>query len=100
MKIKTVKRNIQKKKTASGKLFFKAGTSFFTPQNTDTVKRIVDSPGHSLPEETKNFFEPKFNYPFDNVKIHTGSAAAKSAEYLNAEAYSYNDHIVFNEGNY
>jgi len=84
----------------------KKNNCFFIPiiQNADQVKKNIDpavaSSAFILPTETKKFFEPKFNYSFNNVKIHTGSAAAKSAENLNAEAYSYNDHIVFNEGNY
>jgi len=89
-----------------GKLISKKSTPFFASiaQNSDPVKKTIDptitTAGHSLPAETMKFFEPRFNYSFNNVKIHTGNSATKSAEKLNAEAYSYNDHIVFNEGNY
>ena len=94
------------KKNNIRKLFSKKSTPFFAPviQSSDSIKKTIDpivtSGGHSLPAETKNFFEPRFNYSFHNVKIHTGNTAAKSAENLNAQAYSYNDHIVFNEGQY
>ena len=106
MKAKSFNHKKQKKVSGSKKTLTKKNTPFFTPvvQVSDPIKKAIDpattSAGYSLSEETKNFFEPKFNYSFENVKIHTGSAAAKSAEHLNAEAYSYNDHIVFNEGNY
>jgi len=106
MKAKSFNHKKQKKVSGSKKTLTKKNTPFFTPvvQVSDPIKKAIDpattSAGYSLSEETKNFFEPKFNYSFENVKIHTGSAAAKSAEHLKAEAYSYNDHIVFNEGNY
>jgi hypothetical protein len=39
-------------------------------------------------------------YDFSNVKIHTEEAAARSAKAINAKAYTTNNHIVFNEGQY
>jgi len=105
MKSHTVKRQRQKKSNAGKISPAKSNRSFFSGvQQHDSLDHVLNEGIHSsvktLSMETKNFFEPKFNYSFNNVKIHTGSTAAKSAENLNAEAYSYNDHIVFNEGNY
>ena len=56
--------------------------------------------GRSLPAEVRNFYEPRFRYDFSNVKIHTDSVAAKSAESINALAYTTGNNIVFNEGQY
>lgn len=56
--------------------------------------------GTPLSVQTRQFFEPKMGHHFNGVKIHTGPAAAASAEALQAKAYTYNNHIVFNEGQY
>ena len=35
---------------------------------------------------------------FSNVKVHTDSEAARSAQEINAKAYAVGNNIVFNEG--
>jgi len=105
MKSKITRRINQKKKTVSGKMFSKTNSTFFPPTTqSDSIKKtvepVISSSGHSLPAETKKFFEPRFGLSFDQIQIHTGEAASRSAEKLQAEAYSYKDHIVFNEGKY
>ncbi|MGN6353650.1 MAG: eCIS core domain-containing protein [Parafilimonas sp.] len=54
------------------------------------------SGGKQLDEKTRNFFEPRMGYDFSNVKIHTDTAAAKSAQSVNALAYTTGKNIVFN----
>ena len=106
MRSKTVKQQKQKKNPGTRKFSLKTNSSFFPPvnQNADPISKAVEpavfSSGHSLPSETKQFFEPRFGHSFNNVKVHTGNVAAASADKLNAEAYTYEDHIVFNEGQY
>jgi len=56
--------------------------------------------GRSLPNEVRNFYEPRFGYDFTNVKVHTDTIAAKSAQSINALAYTSGDNIVFNENQY
>jgi len=56
--------------------------------------------GQSMPNELRNFYEPKFSYDFSNVKVHTDNAAAKSAQSINALAYTSGANIVFNQGRY
>jgi len=58
------------------------------------------SGGQSLPNELRNFYEPRFGYNFRNAKLHTDSAAAKSASSINALAYTTGNDIVFNNGQY
>ena len=58
------------------------------------------SGGNALQEKERNFFEPRMGYDFSNVKIHTDSDAAKSAQSLNALAYTTGNNIIFNEGQY
>ncbi|MCR8557637.1 DUF4157 domain-containing protein [Mucilaginibacter sp. BJC16-A38] len=56
--------------------------------------------GQSMPEGSRKFFEPKFGHDFSNVKLHTDSVAAKSAQSINALAYTSGNNIVFNTGQY
>jgi len=60
----------------------------------------LDSKGQSLPEEVRNFYEPRIGYDFSKVKIHNDSVAAKSAQSINALAYTSGNNIVFNSGQY
>ncbi|HEX5168484.1 MAG TPA: DUF4157 domain-containing protein, partial [Cyclobacteriaceae bacterium] len=64
------------------------------------VDGAINSSGNSLDPDTKSFMEHRFGYDFGNVKIHTGSVAAKSAEAINAHAYTVGNNIVFNNGRY
>lgn len=56
--------------------------------------------GQSLPNEVREFYEPKFGYDFSNVKVYTDNVAAKSAQSINALAYTSGNNIVFNNGQY
>lgn len=56
--------------------------------------------GNGLPDEVRNFYEPRFAYDFSNVRIHNDQAAAKSAQSINALAYTSENNIVFNSGQY
>jgi hypothetical protein len=44
--------------------------------------------------------ESRFGYDFSHVKIHTNEIAAKSAQSINALAYTSGSNIVFNNGQY
>ena len=48
----------------------------------------------------RNFYEPRFGYDFNNVKVHTDTVAAKSAQSINALAFTSGNNIVFNNGQY
>ncbi len=60
----------------------------------------LSSSGQQLSNEVRNFYEPRFGYDFSNVKVHTDSIAAKSAQSINALAYTSGNNIVFNNGQY
>ena len=64
------------------------------------VSEVIQSGGKLLDENTRSFMENRMGYDFSNVKIHTGSVAAKSAHSINALAYTTGNNIVFNEGQY
>src|SRR5205823_5091594 len=64
------------------------------------VHDVLNSPGRPLDAATRNFMEPRFGHDFSNVRIHTGAQAAKSAQSVDALAYTVGNSIVFNEGRY
>jgi hypothetical protein len=66
----------------------------------DSYVGSLGSSGHALPESSRQFFEPRFGHDFSNVRLHTDSVAAKSAQSINALAYTTGNNIVFNNGQY
>ncbi|WPU91354.1 DUF4157 domain-containing protein [Mucilaginibacter sabulilitoris] len=66
----------------------------------DNYVGSLGSSGQALPENSRQFFEPRFGQDFSNVRIHTDSVAAKSAQSINALAYTTGNNIVFNNGQY
>ena len=60
----------------------------------------LNSGGNTLTNKAKDFFEPRFGYDFSDVKIHNDAEAARSAQSINALAYTSGNNIVFNENQY
>lgn len=60
----------------------------------------LSNSGQPLPNEARSFYEPRFGYDFSKVKIHSDTVAAKSAQSINALAYTSGNNIVFNSGQY
>ncbi len=56
--------------------------------------------GQPLPESFRAFFEPRFDYDFSQVRVHTDARDAESARTLNARAYTVGRDIVFGVGQY
>jgi len=56
--------------------------------------------GQPLSDTERNFFEPRFGYDFRDVRIHTDSQAANTANIIQAKAYTLGKDIVFNHGYY
>ena len=57
-------------------------------QAPSIINEVISSTGQPLDVNTRNFFEPRFNYDFSNIKVHTDSAAANSAKSIKALAYT------------
>jgi hypothetical protein len=53
------------------------------------------SPGQALDTSARSFFEPRFDYDFSRVRVHTDAGAAESARAVNALAYTFGRQIVF-----
>jgi len=66
----------------------------------DNYVGSLGSSGRALPENSRRFFEPRFGRDFSNVKIHTDSGAVKSAQSINALAYTTGNNIVFDASQY
>jgi len=66
----------------------------------DNYVGSLKSSGQPMQETSRKFFEPRFGHDFSNVRLHTDSVAAKSAQSINALAYTTGNNIVFNNGQY
>lgn len=71
-----------------------------TSPNIVAPIQILEKGGQPLPKPTRNFFESRFGYDFENVRLHTDADAARSAANLYAKAYTVGNNIVFGSGNY
>lgn len=70
------------------------------PAVTNLVSETLNSSGEPLDKNSQTFMENRFGYDFSNVRIHTNSLATKSANSINALAYTSGNNIVFNEGQF
>lgn len=65
------------------------------------VNEVLNSGnGKPLDQATRSFMEPRLNSDFSHVKIHDNTLAAKSADSINALAYTSGNNVVFNSGQY
>src|SRR5579885_3225071 len=64
------------------------------------VHDVLSSPGRPLDSGARAFLEPRFNYDFSGVRIHSGPLAAASARAVGAHAYAVGHDVVFGEGKY
>lgn len=64
------------------------------------VSEAIAGIGGQIDYNTRSFMEDRIGYDFSQVRVHTGPVAAKSAQSINAMAYTSGNNIVFNEGNY
>jgi hypothetical protein len=64
------------------------------------VKDVLNSPGQPLDSATRTFMETRLGHDFGQVRVHTNSQAARSAQSVNALAYTVGRHIAFDAGQY
>jgi len=64
------------------------------------VQEVLRSTGQPLATEDLVFFGPRFGFDLSRVRIHTGHAAAESAQSVNALAYAFGANIAFAAGQY
>ena len=64
------------------------------------ISTVKSSNGSALDPSIRDFMESRFGYDFSNVRIHTDQKAARSAQLVNALAYTVGSDIVFGENQY
>jgi Domain of unknown function (DUF4157) len=69
-------------------------------QVTNEINNVRSSGSASLDSSTKEFMESRFGYDFSNVRIYADERAARSAQSVNAIAYTAGNDIVFGQGQY
>lgn len=67
-------------------------------QAPPVVRDVLRSPGHALDRQTRASMESHFGRDFSAVRVHSDDRAARSAEAMNARAYTVGNHIAFGKG--
>ncbi len=70
-------------------------------EEASPVHGVVSSGGGSpLDASTRTSMESAFGASFEDVRVHTGGQASRSAESVGANAYTVGSDVVFKEGQY
>jgi hypothetical protein len=64
------------------------------------VQAVLHSSGQPLNAGMRAFMEPRFGHDFSQVRVHTDTKAAESAQAVNALAYTVGREMVFGAGQY
>lgn len=56
--------------------------------------------GASMDNGTQSFMNSRFGADFSGVKIHTGGQATEMSNSINAKAFTHQNHVYFNKGQY
>ncbi len=64
------------------------------------VHDVLQSQGQPLDPATLDFMGSRFGHDFSQVRVHSDSRAARSAEVVNAKAYTVQQDVVFGEDQY
>lgn len=89
-----------KKKKEETAVRRKATNSEHAPATPAVVNDVLESSGQALDPAARSFMETRFSRDFSQIRIHADSLAAKSADAVNASAYTSGNHIVFANGRY
>jgi hypothetical protein len=65
-----------------------------------SVDSVLASSGSSLDPALREDMEKRFGHDFSRVRVHTGSAAERSARDVNANAYTVGNNVVFGAGQF
>lgn len=75
-----------------------SGSALETKDNVMAeINNICSGSDTSLDANTKEFMEARFGYDFSSVRVHTDERAARSANSVNALAYTVGNDIVFGQ---
>jgi hypothetical protein len=76
------------------------GRARATPAFESRLRALKASGGRPLDAPVRTFMEGRFRRSFENVRVHTGPAAAILARRANARAFTVGRHLVFGNGEY
>ncbi|MBH5369760.1 DUF4157 domain-containing protein [Bradyrhizobium sp. CNPSo 4016] len=65
-----------------------------------SVEQPLADPGTALSSDLRAKMDGRFGYDFSHVRVHTGSAAERSAREVGADAYTVGNDIVFGAGRF
>jgi hypothetical protein len=68
--------------------------------DTETEIHGMRGSGQPLPPSVRRFMEPRFGEDFSGVRIHKGPEAVRTAQALNARAYTVGRDVMFGAGQY
>jgi len=72
-----------------------------TPRDVPAiVHQVLGTEGQPLPHHARHDMEGHFSHDFSGVRIHLGDVAARSAQAVEARAYTVGRHIVFGNGTF
>lgn len=70
------------------------------PDIPPLINNVMNSDGQPLDRVTRSFFEPRLGYDLSSVRIFADPDARRSAESIQARAYTLGNNIVFGHGEY
>ena len=70
-----------------------------TPQTAQAITSLKGG-GQPLPASERAFFEPRFGRNFNQVHVHSDNKAARTAQSINARAFTLGNDVVFGAGQY
>lgn len=77
-----------------------AGVATMLDEQPSPVHDVVNSAGRPLEEPVRADMEARLGHDFGDVRVHDDGAAHRSAQSVNAHAYTVGSHIVFQRNAY
>jgi hypothetical protein len=77
-----------------------AGVTSMLEEERSPVHDVISSGGRPLEPEVRTDMEGRMGHDFSDVRVHDDSAAASSAQAVNAHAYTVGSNIVFQRDKY
>jgi hypothetical protein len=77
-----------------------AGVTSMLEEERSPVHDVVSSSGRPLDSDVRTDMEQRLGHDFSDVRVHDDSAAAASAQAVNAHAYTVGSNIVFQRDRY
>jgi len=87
-------KGIQRKEAGPGNLTTGSGSPGQSAV-LSIVRDALQSPGQPLDAAMRAYFEPRFGRDFGSVRLHTDAQAGRTAQLLDAQAYTVGRDIVF-----